>query len=114
MPTMVSHGTIYSFEKDMLLADEDRWSAQLVPENAPVRSIRLASANVQSLTGNAMNVSSIGSVMLYCLSNLIRRDAMPFYKHVISADDDDHDSLEGDGPAASASSDPHGSTTVSG
>ena len=97
MPTLVTHGTIYSFEKDRLLQPDERFDVQLVPRDAPVRGADLAKTHIATLTGNGMNISSVGSILVYILSNIVQREkGTPSHFDVggVYLEDADEDTVE--------------------
>ena len=74
VPTLCTNHTILCMEKDMLLPPHGSFDVQLLPLDSPVRSASLTPAACRHLAGNSMNAVSIGTLLLYVVSNLLRRE----------------------------------------
>ena len=78
LPTLVTNHAPYCLECKKLLTPDESLMSQLLPDDHPAREMlkknMIKDSHAKHLAGNTMNVASVGTVMLYLLSAVRRRE----------------------------------------
>ena len=71
IPALVTHGLLYSVEKDAYLAASEHLDVMGVAADSPLRAEGVFTESaVKKLAGNAMSIPTVGSLLLYIFANL--------------------------------------------